>query len=107
MISSGEQQPVADRITSVVTSWLQQEIKNSDTGRNGYLSDFDIRISDFEKPFNAASGNYGAAKALSHFGRMNQLAATYKNDMLDSKQTAKMLHHGLMFVSGRFETSAC
>jgi hypothetical protein len=102
-MSSGVAQSNPEQVATALTAWLQQEIVNSDAGRNGYLSKFQDRRDDFHKPFDDPS-NFQSQKAKSHYDRLIQWVCPYDQDDLrhDDWFAGRLVFAGLMEVSGSY-----
>jgi hypothetical protein len=98
-------QPEHPRTTQTITDtfswWLTEEIANSDSGRNAYLSDYGPQRADLFKPIEDPT-NYQFQKAKSHHNRINSWVTAYADPKLrqDDDFTAKIIFGCLMNVSG-------
>lgn len=87
----------------VLGNWLNDEAIGADNGRNAYLSEFEKRKADFEKPFEDPS-NTNAQKVKSHYNRLRVWVSDYaEHDLVHSDQaTARLIFCSLMFVAGSY-----
>jgi hypothetical protein len=94
-----------ENITSVLLDWLQQEVKDSDEGRNASLSEFEARKPDFDKPFNDTD-NMNTGKLAGHYDRLRAWAPQYLElaQEHDDYATARLVFCSLMFISGNYRT---
>ncbi len=101
-------------VAPVLESWLKQEIVESDSGPNKYLSgiptetvpdlDYPILISHFYLPFDD-EGNFLSQKVKSHQNRIINWLRAYKDVPALRKYdffTAKIGFNSLMTISGSF-----
>ncbi|MDB5166230.1 MAG: hypothetical protein JWM37_302 [Candidatus Saccharibacteria bacterium] len=95
--------PHSEKIADVMTDWLRQEIVNADQGRNSYLSDYRKRRNDLFKPFDDSS-NFLARKAKSHYSRLVQWVAPYKEEGFRRNDTfaAKLIFASMMEIAGSY-----
>ena len=92
-----------ERVATVLSQWLSDEISNSDEGRNSYLSDYEDRRNDLFKPFNDQT-NFQAQKAKGHYDRLIQWVTLYKeNDLMSNDWfAAKLSFACMMSISGSY-----
>lgn len=91
-------------VAPVISNWLQEEIIESDSGPNSYLSNFNSLVPQFFMPFDD-DRNVMTQKSLSHQRRITDWLAGYKKypDLrVDDFYTAKLSFNSLMRVSGAF-----
>src|ERR1700756_3632356 len=96
----------ARAISWAIEEWLQREIDSSMSadGRNAYLDNWEVFWGDMSLPFDDP-GNQDAAKARSHYDRLNVSTLTaeqYPELSQDERFLARQLFFSLMFVSGAF-----
>lgn len=97
------EKPDYERISSVIEWWLGQEVVNSDSGRNAYLSEYQSRRSDFMKPFDNPE-NVAANKTRSHYDRFTPWVEPYGEPVFRDNDwfTARIIFASLMHVAGAY-----
>ncbi len=89
-------------VAQVLGNWLGEEIRESDSGPNKYLSNFQDSISDFYLPFDDEN-NFHSQKTKSHYNRIIEWLKIYKKypESRDNDYfTAKIGFNSLMRISG-------
>jgi len=87
-------------ITNGIKWWLGAELQDSKNGKNKVWDDYAVRDS-YVQPL---AQNADAIKTGNHFGRFRLLLPEYTQEYANDKFVGRLIHHTLMFVSGKFRT---
>lgn len=91
--------PDPRNIANALNWWLSEEIRDADTGRNAFLSDFEPRKADFYLPFDD-DRNYSTQKTRGHHTRLIDWVTHYGDFLTDDWYTGRLLFAPLMEIAG-------